>query len=192
MNDAMHQGTAGADNPQPSLDAQTLVRLKRMLLFTHEDEQYLMMAGNILAPHTEDILTSWYDTILKNNYLATYFTRDGAPDMQYLLSLRPQFRKWIADLCTRQEGNPWWQFEERIAAQLQLRPAAEHDMDPLPLIYLRYLSSFIYPVSEAGRPYLSKHGHPPAEVERMQQAWFKAISFSVLLWVYPQSQQRPF
>ncbi|HEY8958179.1 protoglobin domain-containing protein [Chitinophaga sp.] len=191
MNDARHQGTAGADNPS-SLDAQTLVRLKRMLLFTNEDEQYLVMAGNILAAHTEDILDNWYDYILKNNYLASYFTKDGAPDIAYLQSLRPHFRKWITDLCTRQEGNPWWQFEERIAAQLQYKNAEEHNIDPLPLVYLRYLSSFIYPVSEAGRSFLGKHGHSATEVERMQQAWFKAISFSVLLWIYPQPRQLPF
>ncbi|SEW18469.1 protoglobin domain-containing protein [Chitinophaga arvensicola] len=186
MNDAMHHGTAGADNPHSSLDAQTLVRLKRMLLFTNEDEQYLIMAGNILAAHTEDILDTWYHAILKNNYLAHYFTRDGAPDMEYLQSLRPQFRKWIRALCTRQEGQSWWQFEKRIAAQV--RPEADNDMEPLPLVYLRYLSSFIYPITEAGRPYLNTHGHPSTDVERMQQAWFKAVSFSVLLWVYPSPQ----
>jgi hypothetical protein len=186
MNDAMHQGTAGSDTPKSSPDAQMLVRLKRMLLFTNEDEQYLIMAGAILAEHTEDILNNWYDYILKNNYLAFYFTRDGAPDLDYLQSLRPHFRQWITDMCTRQEGNTWWQFEERIAAQLQLKPSSGgDDMAPLPMEYLRYLSTFIYPVAEAGRPYLSRHGHPAAEVERMQQAWFKAISFSVLLWVYP-------
>ncbi|HEY9260333.1 protoglobin domain-containing protein [Chitinophaga sp.] len=192
MNDAMQQGRAGSDNPKSPLDAQMLVRLKRMLLFTNDDEQYLIMAGNILTAHTEDILNNWYDYILKNNYLAYYFTRDGAPDVNYLQTLRPHFRKWITDLCTRQEGNTWWQFEERIAAQLQLKPALTTNMDPLPVEYLRYLSTFIYPVSEAGRPYLATHGHPAADVAHMQQAWFKAVSFSVLLWVYPQAQSLPF
>lgn len=181
----MQYGTAGSGTPKSPLDAEVLVRLKRMLLFTHDDEQYLLMAGDILLPHTEDILDNWYDYILKNNYLAYYFTRGGAPDLDYLQTLRPQFRQWLVDLCTRQEGNTWWQFEERIAAQLQLKPVAETDLSALPLEYLRYMSTFIYPVAEAGRPYLSRHGHPAAEVERMQQAWFKAISFSVLLWVYP-------
>jgi hypothetical protein len=187
MNDAMEPGRAGSDNSSFSLDAQMLVRLKRMLLFTREDEQYLVMAGNILAAHTEDILNNWYDFILKNNYLAYYFTRNGTTDLDYLQTLRPHFRKWIADMCTRQEGNTWWQFEERIAAQLHLKNITGNDIEPLPLVYLRYLSTFIYPVSEAGRPYLGGHGHPEAEVARMQEAWFKAISFSVLLWVYPKS-----
>lgn len=192
MNNAMEHGKAGSENSSFSLDAQTLVRLKKMLLFTYEDEQYLVMAGNILAAHTEDILNNWYAYIMKNNYLAHYFTRNGMPDRDYLQTLRPHFRKWIFDLCTRQEGNAWWKFEERIAAQLPLKSITGNDMEPLPLIYLRYLSTFIYPVSEAGRPYLGGHGHPEAEVERMQQAWFKAISFSVLLWVYPEPQQGPF
>ena len=188
----MQYGTAGSGTPKSPLDAEVLVRLKRMLLFTHDDEQYLLMAGDILLPHTEDILDNWYDYILKNNYLAYYFTRGGAPDLDYLQTLRPQFRQWLIDLCTRQEGNTWWQFEERIVAQLQLKLTAETDLGALPLEYLRYMSTFIYPVAEAGRPYLSRHGHPAAEVERMQQAWFKAISFSVLLWVYPDGSSPSF
>jgi len=192
MNDAMQHGKAGSDNPKPSIDAHMLVRLKRMLLFTNDDEQYLIMAGHILVAHTEDILNNWYDYILKNNYLAYYFTRDGAPDVDYLQTLRPHFRQWLIGLCTRQEGNTWWQFEERIAAQLQLKPAVAENMEPLPVEYLRYLSTFIYPVSEAGRPYLTRHGHPAAEVDRMQQAWFKAVSFSVLLWLYPETPSHPF
>ncbi|MBS0026125.1 protoglobin domain-containing protein [Chitinophaga sp. 22321] len=192
MNDAMRHGTAGSENPQYPPDAQTLVRLKRMLLFTNEDEHYLIMAGNILVAHTEDILNNWYDFILKNDYLAYYFTRDGTPDASYLETLRPHFRQWITGLCTRQEGKSWWQFEERIAEQLHLTPGSASELEPLPMVYLRYLSTFIYPVSEAGRPYLDRYGHPGEDVERMQQAWFKAISFSVLLWVYPETRQLPF
>jgi hypothetical protein len=186
MNDARHFDTAGAENSESSLDAQTLFQLKRMLLFTNEDEQYLMMAGNILAAHTEDILDRWYEYILKNNYLAGYFTRDGKPDLAYLQSLRPEFRKWINNLCTREEGTRWWLFEEHIAAELEQTNHSEPGS--LPVIFLRYLTTFIYPVSEAVRTFLNGHGYPESDVERMQQAWFKAISFSVLLWIYPQSR----
>ncbi|PSL49565.1 protoglobin [Chitinophaga niastensis] len=192
MNDAMQHNAARPDPPKASLDAQTLVRLKRMLLFTNEDEQYLTMAGAILMDHTDDILNNWYDYMLKNNYLAYYFTKKGEPDTGYLQTLRPHFRKWIHGLCTRQEGTTWWQFEERIAAQLQLKNTPGDNLEPLPMIFLRYLSTFIYPVAEAGRSYLSRHDHPAAEVERMHQAWFKAVSFSVLLWVYPDGLNAPF
>ncbi|NLR59604.1 protogloblin ApPgb [Chitinophaga polysaccharea] len=187
MNDALRHNPADSGSPSTP-DAQTLVTLKRMLLFTHEDEEYLLMAGNILLAHTEEILDAWYDHILKNNYLAHYFTKNGAPDADYLQRLRPHFRQWIIDLCNRGEGNDWWQLEERIVAQLH--PGTGLDpVNELPSSYLRYLSTFIYPVAEAGRPFLGDSGYPPQTTARMQQAWFKAICFSVLLWIYPSARQ---
>ncbi|MCW3462660.1 protoglobin domain-containing protein [Chitinophaga nivalis] len=180
------------DTSSAVIDALTLVKLKRMLLFTQEDEQYLVMAGNILADHTDDILHKWYEQILHNNYLAHYFTRNGEPDLEYLQRLRPRFQEWLHSLCTRTENQQWWQFEERIAAQLQLKNVPDN-MEPLPLVYLRYLSTFIYPVAEAGRFFLQHHsGYAPHETERMHQAWFKAVSFSVLLWIYPEGKSLPF
>ncbi|MFY0252822.1 protoglobin domain-containing protein [Chitinophaga sp. 30R24] len=191
MKEAMQEGTASTEYPGITPDVHTLVRLKRMLLFTHEDEQYLAMAGNILAVHTETILDSWYNHMLQNNYLSHYFSKDGsgAHDLTYLQSLQPHFRKWIYDLCTRQEGHTWRQFEERVTPQLQ-QPDNPQEIAPLPAVYLRYLSIFIYPVTEAGRSYLAASGHSDNDIARMQQAWFKAVSFSTLLWSYPGTSQQ--
>lgn len=175
-----------------SVDAQVLIKIKRMMLFTHEDEQYLTMAGTILAPHAEEILNRWYEGIVSNNYLAHYFTSSGAPDLDYLNNLRPHFKAWIMTLCNRQDSHRWWEFEERIARQLQLRNVPLDDLHPLSPVYLRYMTTFVFPVSEAGRFFINSAGYNEAEVAAMHQAWFKAVSLSALLWIYPDDRPAPF
>ncbi len=168
-----------------TLSLRDLVLLKRMLLFTREDERYLQMAGEILSSKAETILDIWYDHMVANDYLGHYFTRDGQPDTDYLNTLRPRFGNWIRQLCQRPYNTHWSQYEQLIAQRYQDQPLPTADMKDVPVIFLRYLVTFIYPVTNAIRPFLSEKGHRPEEVEKMHQAWFKAVSMSVILWTYP-------
>jgi hypothetical protein len=45
--------------------------------------------------------------------------------------------------------------------------------------------AFIYPITATIRPFLAKKGHSAEEVDKMHQAWFKAVVLTVLLWCYP-------
>ncbi|HEY0612651.1 MAG TPA: protoglobin domain-containing protein [Chitinophaga sp.] len=168
-----------------TLSLRDLVLLKRMLLFTREDESYLQMAGEVLSDQAEAILDIWYDHMVANDYLAHYFTRDGQPDADYLNSLRPRFGDWIRQLCQPSRSNQWSRYEEAIAQRFREQPISDSGLDDIPVVFLRYLVTFIYPVTAAIRPFLSKHGHRPEDVEKMNQAWFKAVSLSVILWTYP-------
>lgn len=176
--------TASAGIASSSLSLRDLVLLKRMLLFTREDERYLQMAGEVLTDQAEMILDTWYDHMIANDYLAHYFTRDGQPDMDYLNNLRPRFGSWIRELCQRPYNTQWAQYEQAIAQRYQ-QNSLPVDMADIPVVFLRYLVTFIYPVTNSIRPFLSKKGHSPEEVEKMHQAWFKAVSLSVILWTYP-------
>ncbi|TWI91488.1 protoglobin [Chitinophaga japonensis] len=168
-----------------TLSLRDLVLLKRMLLFTREDERYLQMAGEILSDQAEAILDIWYDHMVANDYLAHYFARDGQPDADYLNTLRPRFGNWIRQLCQRPYNTQWSQYEQAIAQRYQQQSLPTAEMADVPVVFLRYLVTFIYPVTNAIRPFLAKDGHRPEEVEKMHQAWFKAVSLSVILWTYP-------
>lgn len=168
-----------------TLSLRDLVLLKRMLLFTREDERYLQMAGEILSDQSEAILDIWYDHMVANDYLAHYFTKDGQPDADYLNTLRPRFGDWIRQLCQRSNNNQWSRYEQAIAQRYEQQPMPTADLGDVPVVFLRYLVTFIYPVTSAIRPFLGKKGHKPEEVEKMHQAWFKAVSLSVVLWTYP-------
>ena len=172
----------------PSPDIQTLIRIKRMLLYTHEDEQYLVKAGSILQPYTESILHGWYEYLLANNYLSLYFTKNGIADKEYLELLKPQFSQWISILCNGKTDSDLLQFEARILNHIE--KSGDINMGLLPFTYLRYLTTFIFPVVEAGKKYITDSGGNEKEIAHMQQAWFKAVCFSVLLWIYPISENQ--
>jgi hypothetical protein len=44
---------------------------------------------------------------------------------------------------------------------------------------------FIYPITATIRPFLARKGHSAEDVEKMHQAWFKAVVLSVTLWSAP-------
>jgi len=59
----------------------------------------------------------------------------------------------------------------------------------VPHIPLRYLIAFIYPIGSTIKPFLARKGHSPEEVEKMHQAWFKAVVLQVALWSYPYAKE---
>lgn len=162
-----------------------IIQLKRMLLFTKEDEQYLQLAGEVLSGQAEELLDAWYGYILGNDYLAYYFTMDGQPDKDYLHTLRPRFSDWIRSLCQHPVTGQFHRFEEMISRHLQEKSTDSGKQDAISLVYLRYLITFIYPVTNSSLDYLSRKGHSRQEVAKMHQAWFKAVCMSVALWIYP-------
>jgi hypothetical protein len=50
--------------------------------------------------------------------------------------------------------------------------------------------AFIYPITATVREFLAKKGHSDAQVEAMHQAWFKAVTLSVVLWARPYAEGR--
>ena len=60
--------------PRSPLTLQELELLKRTVLFTEEDERYLRMAGEVMAPKTEAILDVWYGFVGANPHLIRYFS----------------------------------------------------------------------------------------------------------------------
>ena len=58
-------------------------------------------------------------------------------------------------------------------------------MNAAPIIPLRYMIAFIYPITATIRPFLEKKGHTKEEVDRMHDAWFKSVVLHVVLWSRP-------
>jgi hypothetical protein len=62
----------------------------------------------------------------------------------------------------------------------------------VPIVPLRYLIAFIYPITATIKPFLAKKGHRPEEVDKMHQAWFKSVTLQVALWSYPYAKDGDF
>ncbi len=152
-----------------------------MLLFTPDDERYLNMAGKILADHTETLPDHWYAQFHAHPYAGLPFGETPAAPLS-LDDLRPQFRQWLHTLCNPPAREAWLAaLHARIAGPL---PDAQLGYMPrLPAVFLRYLALFIYPVTHASRALLA--GKP--ESAGMEQAWFKAVCLSTVLWAWPEA-----
>jgi hypothetical protein len=167
--------------------------LKQTVLFGPEDADALRLAGEVLEDQVEDLLDVWYGFVASHPHLVRYFAdAEGAPIDNYLARVRARFGQWVHDLCGREWDRTWLDYQEEIAlrhtaAKKNRTDGAEGAPAEIPL---RYLVAFVYPITATVREFLAKKGHSDVEVEAMHQAWFKAVTLSVVLWARPYAEER--
>lgn len=187
--------TYGTEAVSPSpVTLEEFEHLKATVLFTEEDAHYLRMAGEVLADQIDDILDLWYGFVGSHPHLLYYFTDgSGNPLPDYLDAVRRRFGQWILDLCQRPYDQAWLGYQHEIA--LRHHRTAKNTTDgvnSVPIIHFRYMVAFIYPITATIRQFLESKGHSADEVEKMHQAWFKAVVLSVVLWCRPYVKEGDF
>ena len=163
-------------------------QLKRTVLWTEEDERHLRAAGEVLEDQIEDVLDVWYGFVASHPHLARSFGgADGRPDGGYLSAVRRRFGRWIRDTCSARYDRDWLDYQEEIA--LRHTPAKKNRTDDVPSaddhVPLRYVIAFIVPITATIRPFLAAKGHGGDDLEKMHDAWFKAVTLQVALWSRP-------
>ncbi len=163
-----------------------LEQLKATVLFNEEDVHYLRKAGAVLQGQTDAILDLWYGFVGSHPHLLHYFSNaSGDAQTDYLTAVRERFGQWIHDLCNRPYDQTWLDYQQEIAQRHHKKKNQTDDADAVPLIHARYMIAFIYPITATIRPFLAANGDSADEVEKMHQAWFKAVVLSVTLWCQP-------
>jgi Protoglobin len=167
--------------------------LKQTVLFGPEDADSLRLAGEVLSNQVEDLLDVWYGFVASHPHLVRYFAdAEGQPIDEYLDRVRARFGQWVRDLCGRDWDQVWLDYQEEIA--LRHTEAKKNSTDAAAgapaEIPLRYLVAFIYPITATVREFLARREHSEAQVEAMHQAWFKAVTLSVVLWARPYAEGR--
>jgi Protoglobin len=164
-----------------------LALLKQTVLFDDDDERHLRMAGEVLRDQVEAVLDVWYGFVASHPHLVRYFAGpDGAPIDDYLSRVRARFGQWIHDLCERPWDRAWLDYQEEIALRHTRAKKNQTDAVKAPeQIPLRYMVAFVYPITATVREFLAQKGHSEEEVDAMHQAWFKAVTLSVVLWSRP-------
>ena len=140
-----------------------------------------------LALLKQAVLDVWYGFVASHPHLVRYFAGpDGAPIDDYLSRVRVRFGQWIHDLCERPWDRAWLDYQEEIALRHTRAKKNQTDAVEAPeQIPLRYMVAFVYPITATVREFLAQKGHSEEEVEAMHQAWFKAVTLSVVLWSRP-------
>jgi hypothetical protein len=175
-------GTARAAHSPVTLDE--LRRLEQTVGWTKVDAEAIALAGEVLAGQEEAMVDSWRSIIGEHEHLAKwFFGPDGKPDEAYKTAVKRRFVHWVADLCRRERDQAWLDYQEEIG--LRHTPAKKNRTDGAQtpdVVPLRYLLAFAGPVIIGARPFLEKKGHPPDDVDRMQQAWAKSFLLTLTLW----------
>jgi len=192
MAETIHGYTYGTEQVAKSpVSLGDFALLKAATMFTEEDERYLRMAGEVLADQIDEILDLWYGWVGSHPHLVYYFSGpDGQPDPRYLQAVRERFGQWILDTCNRPHDQAYLDYAHEIGLRHHRTKKNQTDgVQSVPHIPLRYLIAFIYPIGSTIKPFLARKGHSPEEVEKMHQAWFKAVVLQVALWSYPYAKE---
>jgi len=179
-------GTAEVARSPITMDELDL--LKTALLWDDEDDRALRLAHDVLADQVEEILDVWYGFVASHPFLVRYFSRrsDGQPDAGYLERVRARFGQWILDTANADYGQAWLDYQEEIGRRHHRVGKNRTDgVDAVEHIPLRYLIAFIYPITATMRPFLEARGHSAGDVDRMHDAWRKAVILQVALWSRP-------
>jgi len=167
--------------------------LKKTLLWSDEDDKYLKLAGEVLKDQINEVLDLWYGYVGNNEHLVYYFTKDGKPNTDYLSAVRSRFGQWILDLCQRPYDQDWLNYQYEIAKRHHSTKKNKTDnVDTVPIVHFRYMVAFIYPITVTIKSFLAKKGHSQEEVDKMYNAWFKAIVLTAILWTYPYVKEGEF
>lgn len=171
---------------QSPVSLKDLDLLKKTLLWSDNDDKFLKMAGEVLKDQTNDVLDLWYGFVGGNEHLVYYFTKDGKADTDYLTAVRARFGQWILDLCQKPYDQKWLDYQFEIAKRHHSTKKNKTDgVDTVPIIHYRYMTAFIYPITATIKSFLGKKGHSQEDIEGMYNAWFKAVTLTVILWTYP-------
>ncbi len=162
--------------------------LQRSMLFTEDDVKALRQSKAILADQTDAILDVWYGFVGATPELVYFFSnaQTGQPDAQYLAAVRKRFGLWILDTAEANYDQKWldWQYEIGLRHN-RLKKNRTDGANSVAQINYRYLSALTIPVVTTLKPFLAKKGASPADVERMQAAWMKAVLMQSILWSHP-------
>jgi hypothetical protein len=174
--------------PTSPVSLQDLARLKETVGFQSEDIQYLLMAGDVLAAQTKNIVEHWRVEIIgRIPHLARHSrSLDDKPLPVYLARSNRRFEQWIMDTCLRPYDQSWLNYQNEIA--LRHTKVAKNKADGVessPFVPLRDVIGFVVVMNATIKPHLAAAGHSTEDVEKMHSAWCKSLQLQVALWAWP-------
>jgi hypothetical protein len=161
-----------------------LEALKQAIGFGEEDHRALQSAWEVLQDQIDEVFDHWMG--LFGPLFASYFNGpDGKPIGGYLHAAHARFTRWIEDTCTRPYDQAWLDYQHEIGLRHhRAKKNLTDEAESVPVVHLRYLVALLYPMSTI-RHLLAAKGHNADEVDRMHQAWTKALVLHVALWSHP-------
>jgi hypothetical protein len=173
--------------PRSPVSLNELDLLKQSVLFGPEQEIWLRRAGEVLDDQAEALVDHWRGIIATQPHMAIYSAGpDGKPNQPYSAASKPRFVQWVRDVCWRPYDQAWLDYQHEIGLRhtrvIKNRTDGVESASHIPLRYVLAVTAMVVTTT---KPFLAAKGHPPAEVERMHDAWCKAVMLHVTLWTRP-------
>jgi Protoglobin len=173
------------------VSVEELRQLEQSVGWTDEDARTLQRHGEIFRNHAEQMVDSWRAVIASQPQLAKwFFGPDGKPDDEYKAKIKKRFIQWVVDACFRPHDQTWLNYQEEIG--LRHTPEKKNQTDGRhtpPLVPLRYLIGFIPVVTIGARKFFVDAGVAGEELQRLQDAWTRAVQLHVTLWTRPYARE---
>ncbi|WP_135825427.1 protoglobin domain-containing protein [Halorussus ruber] len=173
--------------------AEEFEKLQQTVMWSDEDEKHLRMAGDVLEDQIDDVLEVWYGFVGDHDFLLKYFaTPEGEPIEEYLDRVRERFGQWIRDTCNPPYDEEWLDYQHEIALRHRDKKNQTDEVDSVPIVHLRYMIAFVYPITATIRQFLENSDHDDETVRKMHDAWFKSVVLQVTLWSQPYAKEDDF
>lgn len=182
-------GQESAAHSPVSLDE--LRQIEQATGWTDEDAAVLQHHGDIFRQHAEEMVSSWRAVIGSQPHLAKwFFGPDGKPDEKYKAQVKERFVQWVLDACFRPHDQQWLDYQEEIG--LRHTPDKKNKTDGTrtpPVVPLRYLIAFGAVVALASQKFFVDSGVKGDSLQRLSDAWSKAVQLHITLWARPYSKE---
>ncbi|HEY2017523.1 MAG TPA: protoglobin domain-containing protein [Bryobacteraceae bacterium] len=159
--------------------------------WTDEDSRILERHGEIFRSKAEQMVDAWRAVIARQPHLAKwFFGPDGAPDDEYKAKVKKRFVQWVVDACFRPHDQEWLDYQEEIA--LRHTPEKKNVTDGArtpSVVPLRYLIAFGTVVGITSRKFFEDAGVRGHELQRLEDAWAKAVQLHITLWARPYTKE---
>jgi len=193
---SVHQPKArsipGYDYGQPSaahspVSLEELREIEEAAGWTEEDALILKRHHEIFEQNAERMVDAWRKVIASQPHLAKWFTTsDGKTDDEYKAKVKARFVQWVVDVCFRPHDQAWLDYQEEIG--LRHTPEKKNKTDGArtqPLVPLRYLMAFVTNVLISSRRFFVEAGVKGEELQKLEDAWARAMQLHVTLWARP-------
>lgn len=187
------QSKRAATSGTEPVTMEELALLKTTLLWSDDDDKYLKMAAVVLEPQLDNVLDVWYGYVGANPHLVYYFNSHDKPSPEYLGQVRTRFKQWVLDVCNSYYDEEWLAYQNEIGLRHTRKKGQTDQVKNTPsIVNYRYMMAFIYPITATMKPFLANGGHSVEEVDKMHNAWFKAVVLSDILWTKPYIKEGQF
>jgi hypothetical protein len=177
--------------PRSPVSMEELRQIEAASGWTEDDARTLHRHGEIFTQRAEDMVDAWRAVIASQPHLAKWFVGpDGNPDDVYKAKVKARFVQWVVDACFRPHDQAWLDYQEEIG--LRHTPAEKNRTDGAQtpsIVPFRYLIAFIPTITAVSRRFFVEAGVRDDELQRLEQAWARAVQLHVVLWARPYARE---